>query len=126
MSLCQVVELALIDSVRKLTDIDQNYSNVSLNRNNGVMGHLVACPWCSCISNLLLMPRTKTLKTKKPNICLPPPNLCSPLKAFACVSLRYIKRCGGLVAIVVVVCGEMCGKIEKLLDWNKNWCGSRY
>ena len=20
----------------------------------------------------------------------------------------------------------MCGKIEKLLDWNKNWCGSRY
>ena len=33
---------------------------------------------------------------------------------------------GGGVAIVVVVCGEMCGKIEKLLDWNKNWCGSRY
>ena len=30
------------------------------------------------------------------------------------------------MAIVVVVCGEMCGKIEKLLDWNKNWCGSRY
>ena len=26
----------------------------------------------------------------------------------------------------IVVCGEMCGKIEKLLDWNKNWCGSRY
>ena len=20
----------------------------------------------------------------------------------------------------------MCGKIEKLTDWNKNWCGSRY
>ena len=20
----------------------------------------------------------------------------------------------------------MCGKIEKLSDWNKNWCGSRY
>ena len=36
--------------------------------------------------------------------------------------------------IVVVVCGKicgnmcgkMCGKIEELLDWNKNWCGSRY
>ena len=33
--------------------------------------------------------------------------------------------------IVVVVCGKkicgkMCSKIEKLLDWNKNWCGSRY
>ena len=28
--------------------------------------------------------------------------------------------------IVVVVCGNMCGKIEKLLDWNKNLCGSRY
>ena len=35
---------------------------------------------------------------------------------------------------MVVVCGkicskifcEMCGKIEKLLDWNKNWCGSIY
>ena len=30
MSLCQVVELALIDSVHEMTDIDQNYSNVSL------------------------------------------------------------------------------------------------
>ena len=30
------------------------------------------------------------------------------------------------MAIVVVVCGKMCGKLEKLLDWNKNWCGSRY
>ena len=42
------------------------------------------------------------------------------------------------MAIVVVVCGKMCGticgkmhgkmcgKIEKLSDWNKNWCGSRY
>ena len=30
------------------------------------------------------------------------------------------------MAIVVVVCGEMCGKIEKLSDWNKNWCDSRY
>ena len=20
----------------------------------------------------------------------------------------------------------MCSKIEKLSDWNKNWCGSRY
>ena len=29
---------------------------------------------------------------------------------------------GGWVAIVVVV----CGKIEKMSDWNKNWCGSRY
>ena len=36
--------------------------------------------------------------------------------------------------IVVVVCGKncgnmcskMCGNIEKLSDWNKNWCGSRY
>ena len=24
------------------------------------------------------------------------------------------------------MCGKMCGKIEKLSDWNKNWCGSRY
>ena len=39
-----------------------------------------------------------------------------------------------MLAIVVVVCGkicgkiygEMCGKIEKLSDQNKNWCGSRY
>ena len=34
------------------------------------------------------------------------------------------------VAIVVVVFGKiygkMCGKIEKLSDWKKNWCGSRY
>ena len=30
------------------------------------------------------------------------------------------------MAILVVVCGKMCGKIEKLSDWNKNWCGSRY
>ena len=33
---------------------------------------------------------------------------------------------GGWVAIVVVVCGKICGKIEKLSDWNKNWCGVRY
>ena len=33
---------------------------------------------------------------------------------------------GGWMAILVVVCGKICGKIEKLLDWNKNWCGSRY
>ena len=34
------------------------------------------------------------------------------------------------MAILVVVCGKMCGKmcdkIEKLSDWNKNWCGSIY
>ena len=30
------------------------------------------------------------------------------------------------MAILVVVCGQMCGKIEKLSDWNKNLCGSRY
>ena len=30
MSLCQVAELALVSTVRDLTDIDQNYSNVSL------------------------------------------------------------------------------------------------
>ena len=29
------------------------------------------------------------------------------------------KKCGK-------ICGKMCGKIEKLLDCNKNWCGSRY
>ena len=43
---------------------------------------------------------------------------CRPLKTFVCVSLRYSKRCGGSVEIVVVVCGKicgnMCGKIEKL------------
>ena len=32
----------------------------------------------------------------------------------------------GEVAIVVVICGEMCGKIKKLSDWNKNLCASRY
>ena len=30
------------------------------------------------------------------------------------------------MAILVMVCGKMCGKIEKLSDWNKNWCGSIY
>ena len=30
MSLCQVAELALVSTVLNLTDIDQNYSNVSL------------------------------------------------------------------------------------------------
>ena len=63
-------------------------------------------------------------------------NLCRPLKTFVCVYLRYRKCCGGggAVEIVVVVCGKicgnmcskMCGKLLKLLDWNKNWCGSRY
>ena len=24
------------------------------------------------------------------------------------------------------LCGKICGKMEKMLDWNKNWCGSRY
>ena len=33
---------------------------------------------------------------------------------------------GWWVAIVVVVCGKICGKIEKLLDQNKIWCGTRY
>ena len=50
-------------------------------------------------------------------------NLCRPLKTFVCVSLRYRKRCGGSVEIVVVVCGKncgnicskMCGKIEKIV-----------
>ena len=28
--------------------------------------------------------------------------------------------------IMVEVCGKMCGKIEKLSDWNKNWCGRIY
>ena len=32
----------------------------------------------------------------------------------------------GWVAKVVMVCGKLCGKIEKLSDWNKNWCGSRH
>ena len=61
-------------------------------------------------------------------------NLYRSLKTFVCVSLRYRKRCGGLVEIAVVVCGKICGsmcgkmcaKIEKLSLWNKNWCGSRY
>ena len=37
---------------------------------------------------------------------------------------------GGWMAIVVVVCGNICGKmcgnIEKLLDQNKIWYGTRY
>ena len=24
------------------------------------------------------------------------------------------------------MCCKMCGEIEKLSDWNNNWCGSRY
>ena len=48
-----------------------------------------------------------------------------PLKTFACVSLRY-RNCYGGMAIVVVVCGNICGKIEKLLDQNKIWCGTKY
>ena len=27
---------------------------------------------------------------------------------------------------VVKMCDKMCGKIEKLSDWNENFCGSRY
>ena len=34
------------------------------------------------------------------------------------------------IYVTTVVCGKMfgkmCGKIETLLDWNKNWCGSKY
>ena len=30
------------------------------------------------------------------------------------------------MVIVVVVCGKICGKIEKLSDWNKKMCGSKY
>ena len=52
MSLCQVVELALIDSVHELTDIDQNYSNT---RTAGAYGPLVLAPaegvgalWAPC------------------------------------------------------------------------------
>ena len=32
-------------------------------RNNGGNGPLVACHWSSCVSNLLLIPGTKSLKT---------------------------------------------------------------
>ena len=57
---------------------------------------------------------------------LPPPrNLCRPLKTFDRFSLVQ-NMLWGVVAIVVVVCGKMCGKIEKLSDWNKNLCGGRY
>ena len=72
--LCQVVELALIDSVSRA---DGHRSKIipmlvwrnkhCYCRNNGGNGPLVTCPWSSCISNLLLMPRTKTLKTKLHN-----------------------------------------------------------
>ena len=24
------------------------------------------------------------------------------------------------------MCGKVCSKIEKLSDWNKNWCDNRY
>ena len=57
---------------------------------------------CSCSSSSYSEIVTKSLP--------PPQNLCRPLKTFACVSLRYRKCC----------------KIEKLSDWNTNWCGSRY
>ena len=46
------------------------------------------------------------------------------------------KYYAALVVIVIVVCGKICGygkicvknccKTETLLDWNTNWCGSRY
>ena len=59
--------------------------------------------------------------------------LCLPLKIFAGLSkhlpvflLGTENVVGGWMAILVVVCGKMCGNIEKLSDWNKNWCGSRY
>ena len=49
--------------------------------------------------------------------------------AAANISHRYIKHYV-VMGIVVVVCGKMCGKIcgkiETMLDWNTNWCGSRY
>ena len=28
-----------------------------------------------------------------------------------------------VVKSVVNICGKNCGEIEKLSDWNKNWCG---
>ena len=51
----------------------------------------------------------------------------SPSKSLqACQNIRYRKHCMGWVVIVVVVCFKIWGKIEKLSDWNKNWCGSRF
>ena len=45
-------------------------------------------------------------------------NICWPLKAFACVSLRYRTHCGGGGGVIVmVVCGKICGKIK---NWNQN------
>ena len=31
-----------------------------------------------------------------------------------------------VVVVCDIICGNMRGKMEKLLDWNKNWCVSRY
>ena len=28
-----------------------------------------------------------------------------------------------MVKSVVNICGKNCGEIEKMSDWNKNWCG---
>ena len=43
-----------------------------------------SCSFCSCSCSKIV---TKSLHL--------PQNLCRPLKTFACVSLRYRKRCGG-------------------------------
>ena len=31
-----------------------------------------------------------------------------------------------MVVVCGKICAKMCGKIEKLLDQNKIWCGTRY
>ena len=70
------------------------------------------------------------------------PNLRNHLKIFTGLSKHLLVFLlgtvnvvgGGWVAIVVVVCGKicgkicgkMCGKIEKLLDQNKIWFGTRF
>ena len=49
-----------------------------------------------------------------------------PLKPFACVYRKCCVGGGGGKSVSGKICGEMCHKIKKLSDWNKNWCGSRY
>ena len=42
-------------------------------------------------------------------------------------SAIMVKVCGKICSkICGKISGKICGQIEKLLDWNRNLCGSRY
>ena len=102
------MDIPILDSKNKLKIISLSYENkkngnIYVQRENkfiirnlepNCLNYSCCCCCCSC-SKIL----AKSLH--------PPQNLCMPLKIFTCVSLRYIKHCGG--GIVIVVCGQICG-----------------